>query len=91
MLVVSNKFLSQLLNNISRSLVGRLCRQIENVQEGLDPNSQEYKYLEIVKKLHKDKVYETFRDLKTSILSYDSGIKSYKKYDVIRPSEQYDE
>ena len=83
---ITKKELTRLLNDHSVALVGRLCKQIESLQKDLDENSIEFKYLNHVKELHRERVYETFRDIKTEIRTYNSGLK-YKKFNLT-PSKQ---
>lgn len=75
---ITEKYLSDLTRDYSRSLVGRLCKQIESLQKDLDENSPEFKYLNHAKNLHREMIYETFRDLKNQVKAFDSGIKLRK-------------
>jgi hypothetical protein len=83
---ITDKFLSDLLKKHSINLVGRLCKQIESLQKDLDKNSIEFKYLSHAKELHREKVYETFRDIKNEVRTYNSGLK-YHKF-TLTPSKQ---
>ena len=80
------KFIDDLLKNTSRSLVGRLCKQIESLQKNLDNSSNEFKYLNHAKNLHREMVYETFRDLKNQIHSYNLGL-NFKKFNINTSNE----
>lgn len=83
---ITEKFLAKLLKDYSVALVGRLCKNVESLQRDLDKNSPEYKYLSHVKELHREKIYETFRDLKNNIRAYNKGLK-FRKFSIT-PSDQ---
>jgi len=83
---ITDKFISNLLKDYSRALVGRLCKQIESLQKNLEENSPEFKSLSHAKNLHREMIYETFRDLKDNIRACNSGLK-FRKFNVM-PSKQ---
>ena len=84
---INEKYIANLLKDYSRSMVGRLCKQIESLQKDLDKNSLEFKYLNHVKNLHRELIYELFRDLKSQIRSYNSGI-NFQKFNL-NPSDEH--
>lgn len=74
MMQFDDKFIDDLLKDCSRSLVGRLCKQIELLQD------KEIDYvvtkLDLVKSFNKNLVYEVFRELKNNLICYQQGKKS---------------
>lgn len=84
---ITDKFLSALLRDYGRAIVGRLCKQIESLQKDLDENSSEFKYLNHAKNLQKEFIYEYFRDLKNQIRTYNSGLQ-FKKFKITPSSQQ---
>jgi len=78
---ISEQFINKTFNEYSSSLVGRLCKNIEALQKDLDKDSIEYRYLSHVKELHREKIYETFRDLKNHFKAHNSGLK-FRKFNI---------
>lgn len=83
---ITNKDLSKLFHDSSVAIVGRLCKNIEALQRDLDKNSVEFKYLSHVKELHRETIYQSFRDLRNEIKAYNNGIK-FRKF-TLKPSNQ---
>jgi hypothetical protein len=63
-LYISSEDLKELLDFHSKSLVGKMCKRIELFGDNPD----------IIKKEVKELIYESFRDVKTLIDSYNKGL-----------------
>jgi len=80
---VSKKFIKKLLQDKSRSIVGRLCKRIEL----LDDNASEENKSKILKAFVRELIYENFRDLENEIKCYNYG-QTYEKHKIFEtPSE----
>lgn len=84
---ITDKFISNLLKDYSRALVRKLCDQIESLQTDLNENSTEYKALNNAKNLHRNLIYETFRDMKDNIRACNAGLK-FRKFNITPSNQQ---
>lgn len=78
---IDEKFLSTLLKDYARSTVGRLCKQVENLE--LKKDLTEEQKLSILKIFHRESMYEIFRDLEKQIKSYQSG-RTFVKFEIYK-------
>lgn len=75
----TNNFIKNVCKEYSRCLVGKLCKQIEIIQDRKDLDADQK--LSILKSFNRELVYETFRDLKNSVVYYSEG-REYKKLPI---------
>lgn len=80
---VSKKFIKKLLQDKSRSIVGRLCKRIEL----LDDNASEENKSKILKAFVRELIYENFRDLENEIKCYNYG-QTYEKQKIYNPHDK---
>lgn len=80
-------FNKELFRKNSRKLVGRLCKNIEVLQNQPNCDKQVKDFLELQKSLLKEIVYEEFRDLRNAITFYLEG-RSYTKLPIYTPTEE---
>lgn len=85
---IDRNFLNKLFKEYSNLMVGRLCKQIECLQDDLDKNSKEFKYLNHAKKLRKEFIYQTFRDMKNQIAFHAEG-REYINYKIYTPPDNH--
>lgn len=79
---VSPKFLEGTIKFGGKSLVGKICKRIELLQQNKDPyrNIKSEEKLEIIKDLVKEIIYEELRNIKYSIIYYNKGtVKGYNE------------
>lgn len=79
------EFIKNLCRDNSRKIVGRICKQIEILQEK-DDLSEEQK-LSLLKAFNKELIYEEFRDLRNAIIFYSEG-RDYKKIPIYTPHKE---
>lgn len=79
---IDEKFLKKLLRDTSRSIVGRLCKQNEVLQDHEDISDNQK--LKILKSFQRELIYEAFRDLENALKIYMQG-KDYEKFKIYRP------
>jgi hypothetical protein len=75
---IDEKFLNETLRDQSRSIVGRLCKRIEILENENIPQNKKSK---ILKDFQRELVYESYRDLKNILKAHATGV-SYNKYKV---------
>lgn len=68
MIKIDEKYLDKIINNVSRTLVGRIMKRFE-----ISGNEDR-----ILKKNVKELIYEHFRDLKNFLIAYSEGINCMK-------------
>ena len=88
---IDKDFLKDLLKNYSRSMVGKLCKQNESLQDslkGLDKETQDIliEKLEIIKNFNRELVYQSFRDLNGHFKCYSDG-REYEKFKLFKPTD----
>ena len=80
---LDEKFIREMFRDTSRSIVGRLCKQNEILQ---DKNYlSETQKFDILKSFSRELIYEAFRDVENQIKCYSKGTK-YSKYKVFKPT-----
>ena len=80
-------FVKNVCRDQSRTLVGRICKQIEILQSQPNLSIETKKTLDLLKALNKELVYEEFRDVKNAIVFYLEGRK-YTKIPIYNPSKE---
>lgn len=81
---IDEKFLNNLLKDYSRTVVGRLCKQVETVETQTDLT--ETQKLSVLKSFHRELIYEIFRDLEKQIKCYQAG-QTFAKFKIYTPSD----
>jgi len=92
MYLIEEKFLSDLLRDHSKSIVGRLCKQNELISDNISLSNDNDKKLvldalALLKSFNRELIYETSRDFKNQIRCYSKG-KNYEKYKLYDPTNQ---
>lgn len=80
----SQEFIQNLLRDSSRSIVGRLCKQVELIDSKI--GLSETQKLDILKSFNKELIYESFRELENQLKAYQEG-KVYTKFTIYTPSD----
>lgn len=78
---INEKYLSDILRDHSKSIVGKLCKRIEVLDT---EELTEKQKLSVLKTFQRELIYESFRDLKTIIKTHADGLKYYK-FNIIDP------
>ena len=78
-------FIKSICRDQNRSIVGRLCKQIEILQDKKDLTEEQK--LSLLKAFNKELIYESFRDLRNNLIFHSEGRK-YKKISIYNPSNQ---
>jgi len=81
------EFIKKLCTEQSRTLVGRVCKQIEVLQAQSNLSKETKQTLDLLKSLNKELIYEQFRDLKNSVIFYSEG-REYSKLPIYNPSKE---
>lgn len=82
MLQITEDVLKNLENTTSRSLVGEVCKLIEEIDKQNLPSSES---LSLVKSLIRNRVYETFRHHTNLIVKFSEGVSF--RIEFINPSK----
>lgn len=85
---IDDKKLDEIFYDYSKLTVGRLCKQAEVIQlsDAFKSNSQLKEAISLLKSLHKETVYEIFRDLKYCLkLGSQGKVIQYKIYNPTMP------
>lgn len=80
------EFVKNLCKDQSRSLVGKICKQIEVLQDQPNLSVETKQTLNLLKSLNKELIYEQFRDLRNSIIFYSEG-REYNKIPIYNPTK----
>ena len=83
----TKEFIKKLCTEQSRTLVGRICKQIEVLQAQSNLSKETKQTLDLLKSLNKELIYEQFRDLKNSVIFYAEG-RSYTKLPIYTPHKE---
>jgi len=81
---IDEKFIKDLLKDYARTMVCRLCKQVETLE--VQKDLIEVQKLNILKSFHRESIYETFRDLEKQIKSYQIG-QTFTKFKVYSPTD----
>ena len=81
------EFIKKICRDQSRTLVGRICKQIEILQNQPTLSIETKQTLNLLKSLNKELIYEEFRDLKNAIIFYSEG-REYQKIKIYNPSDE---
>jgi hypothetical protein len=81
------EFINKLCKDQSRTLVGRICKQIEILQDQPNLSIETKQTLDLLKSLNKELIYEEFRDLKNAVVFYSEG-REYEKYPIYTPTKE---
>ena len=84
------QFVKKLCKDESRTLVGRLCKQVEVLQNQPNLSDETKQTLNLHKSLLKEVIYENYRDLKNNIVFYLEG-RSYSKLPIFNPNKDSNE
>ena len=76
----------EIFREYSKAIVGRLCKNIETLQENCDKQSPQFLALQLAKNLHKETIYQNLRDLELT-LKFASQGKSLEKFNIYTPSD----
>lgn len=79
-------FIKNLCRDQSRTLVGRICKQIEILQSQPNTSIETKQTLNLLKSLNKELIYEEIRDLRNAIIFYSEG-RNYNKIPIYRPAK----
>jgi len=86
-----DKNIKEFIKNVcvkqSRTLVGRICKQIEILQAQPNLSIETKQTLDLLKSLNKEMIYEEYRDLQNAIVFYFEG-REYKKYPIYNPTKE---
>lgn len=74
--------ISEICKDRSRSLVGKLCKKVEILQQEKDLSVDQLSSL--FKNLAKETVYEEFRELRNTLIFYQEG-RVYIKFEPYNP------
>ena len=80
------EFVKNLCRDNSRKMVGRVCKNIEILQEQPKCTKETKELLELQKSLIKEIIYEEYRDLRNAIIFYNEG-RSYSKLKIYNPTK----
>jgi hypothetical protein len=81
------QFVKDICLTQSKSLVGKICKQIEVLQAQPNLSNETKQTLDLLKSLNKELIYEQFRDLKNGIVFYAEG-REYTKYPIFTPTKE---
>lgn len=76
---MNEKFLKILFKDCSRGMVGRLCKQIEILQDKKDLSERQK--FNLLKDFNRELVYEEFRNILNQVKVYNKGL-NYKKFNI---------
>jgi hypothetical protein len=79
-------FIKILCRDQSRTLVGRVCKQIEILQNQPNCSEETKQILGLQKSLLKELIYEEFRDLRNAVIFYSEG-RNYNKISIYNPTK----
>lgn len=80
------EFIKNLCRDNSRKMVGRICKNIEILQNQPKCNTETKEFLDLQKSLIKEIIYEEFRDLRNAVIFYSEG-REYQKIPIYNPTK----